>query len=95
MKVKNPITPMIPIAWVLIYSNDRDEYPQAINDPWEVWGILTDLQHDYRSRIELRYEEVDKAFIVTVTLDPLSLRDAYLAGLEKGKEEKVSKRYNR
>ena len=78
--------PAIPIAWVLIYADENDENPQLIRDMWEIWGILTALQKDFVSRIELRFEEVDKGFGVSVFLNPVPLKTAFDAGVKKGEE---------
>lgn len=82
----NNVIPAIPVAWVLIYTDENDEEPQVIQDPWEIWGLLTSLQKDFVSRTELSYEEVDKAFVVSIFLNPSSLKEAYGAGVAKGKE---------
>lgn len=78
--------PAIPVAWVLINTNENDKEPLVIRDSWDIWEILTGLQRDYRSRIELMFSEKDQGFILSVTLNPVSIRDAYEAGIAKGKE---------
>ena len=80
------ISPAISIAWVSIHTDENDEEPLVIRDSWDIWEILTGLQCDYRSRIELMFSEKDQGFILSVTLNPVSILDAYEAGVAKGKE---------
>lgn len=85
---------MIPISHVIIYQDETDDTPVVVHGPFDLWKMITTLQHDYRSRIELRFSEVDSAFIITVTWNSFSIKDAYLAGIERGKEI-VFRRSNR
>ena len=83
---KNNIIPALPIAWGFIYHDEVDDSPEVINDPWELWAVLTDLQRDFRSRIEVHYEDVDNAFVLKIVRNPISIQDAYMSGIEKGKQ---------
>lgn len=83
---RGKVLPAIPIAWAFIYQNELDDNPLVIHDTFDLWKVLTDLQHDFRSRIELHYEEVDQAFVLIITLNSTSLEDAYRLGVTKGKQ---------
>ena len=85
-KNRSELIPALPIAWGFIYHDEVDDSPEVINDPWELWGVLTDLQRDFRSRIELHFEDVDNAFVLKIVHNPISIQDAYLSGMEKGKQ---------
>jgi len=69
--------PRLEICRIELYRDDLDDNPIIVDDPQEVWRWIDELKRDFRSRIEIVYEEVDGAFVVRVIEDQVGVRQMY------------------
>lgn len=83
MKIKN--TPIVNICRIELYRNEDDEEPMIIIDSWEIYEWITRLKKDFRSRIEIVYEEVDQGFVVRVYEEVKTKEQLFKEAMEKAK----------